>query len=128
MTGDGTANVCAELVGLHRRALGKLAAGNARREAEIVLDAHAAAGLAAWACPLEHDGSQSFRGGINGRAEAGRAGAHHDQIICRVLERAADAERLGELSIRGVAQDQLAPPGHHGRVGLAHSKLLQELL
>ena len=44
LRGDGQAR--AELVGLHDGALGQLGAGDAGGEAEVVLDAHAAAGLA----------------------------------------------------------------------------------
>ena len=47
VTGVATGRQRAELVGLHDGALGQLAAGDAGGEAEVVLDAHAAAGLAA---------------------------------------------------------------------------------
>ena len=50
--GDGQARP--ELVGLHDGALRQFAAGDASGEAEVVLDAHAAAGLASGRSALQH--------------------------------------------------------------------------
>ena len=78
-------------------------------------------------CSVGYRLSNVRRVGIDGCTEAGWPRAHHDQIICRVLERAANPEHLRELSVRRVAQDQLAAPHHNRCIGLAHSELLQDL-
>ena len=124
--GDGQTR--AELVGLQDRALGQLAAGDAGGKAEVVLDAHAAAGLAARRRALEHHRAQPFRGAVDGRGQPGRSGADDDQVVDRLLERPADAERLGQLAVRGIAQEQLAAPGDDRRVRLGDAELLEQLV
>ena len=78
--GDGQAG--AELVGLHDGALGQLAAGDAGGEAEVVLDAHAAAGLAARApCCSSTTVLQPLGGAVDRRGQPRRPGPDHDQVV-----------------------------------------------
>ena len=68
--------------------------------------------------------AQSLRGAVDRRGQPRRPGADHDQVVDRLLQRPAQAERLRQLAVRGVAQQQLAAPGDHGRVGLGHPNCL----
>ena len=124
--GDGEARP--ELVGLHDGALRQLAAGDAGGEAEVVLDPHAAAGLAAGRRALQHHRAQPLGGAVDRRGQPRRPGADDDQVVHRLLQRPAEAEGLRQLAVRGVAQQQLAAPGDHGRVGLGQPELLEQLL
>ena len=71
---------------------------------------------------LQHDRAQPLRGPVDGRGQPRRPGPDHDQVVDRLLQRPAEAERLGQLAVRGVAQEQLAAPGDHRRVGLASAR------
>ena len=122
---DGQA--CPELVGLNNGALRQLGSGDAGREAQIVLDAHAAAGLTPGPGPLQHHRVQALRGAVNRRGEARWPRADHDKIVHDRLQRPAESQCLRELPVRGVTQEQLVAPGDHGRVGFAHPETLEEL-
>jgi hypothetical protein len=71
----------AELLRLVEGAAGKRLAGDAGREAEIILDARRSAGLAAEGALVEHDHRQAFRGGVNGGGKTGGPGADHRDVI-----------------------------------------------
>ena len=124
--GDGQAR--AELVGLHDGALRQLAAGDAGGEAEVVLDAHAAAGLAPGRRALQHHRAQPFGGAVDRRGQPRRPGPDDDQVVHRLLQRPAEAECFRQLAVRGIAQEQLVAPGDHGRVGLGQPELLEQLV
>ena len=94
----------AELVRLDHRLLGEFAAGEAGGEPEIVLDAHAAAGLSARRRPLENDGVEAFRGAVDRRRQPRRAGADDGQVVDRALERLADARAVRQLAVGRIAQ------------------------
>jgi hypothetical protein len=78
---DGRQQLGAELDGLPPGAVGELAAGHAVREAQVVLDPRGLAGLAAGGELLHEHGAQPLGRAVDGRAEAGRAAAHHDQVV-----------------------------------------------
>ena len=122
----GDRQMGAELVGLEYRAAGQLAAGQAGGEAEIVLDAHAAARLASRRGLLQHHGPQPFGRPVDRGRQTRRAGAHHDQVVHRLLQRLADADRVGQLPVRRVAQHQPVSAGDHRRVRLGHAELLEQ--
>ena len=71
---------------------------------------------------------QPLGGAVDRRGQPRRPGPDHDQVVHRLLQRPAEAEGLRQLEVRGVAQEQLAAPGDHGRVGLGHAELLEQLL
>ena len=128
VTGVGTDRLAPNLLACSDGAVGQLAAGHAGREAEVVLDPHAAAGLAPGRRALEHHGVQPLGGAVDSRGQSRRPGPDDGQVVHRLLQRPADAEGVRQLAVRGVAQEQLVTPGDDGRVGLGHSELLEQLL
>ena len=97
LSGDRQAGT--ELVGLEDSALRQLGARHAGGKAEIVLDPHAAARLAAGRNALQQHRPQSFRGRIDRGGQPGRAGTHHDQVVDRLLHRLMNADRIGQLPV-----------------------------
>ena len=53
---------------------------------------------------------QPLRGAVDRRGQPRRPGPDHDQVVDRLLQRPAQAERLRQLAVRGVAQEQLVGP------------------
>ena len=88
----------------------ELAAGDAAREAEVVADHRARAGLPAERLALEHQRGQAFRGAVDGGAQPGRTGADDGQVEHRRLDVDGDAEGGGELAVGGIGEDRRA---HH---------------
>src|SRR5689334_8281033 len=79
----------AEARRLCARPLGELGAADTTREAEIVLDPRAGAGLAAQGRALHQHGPQPFRGGIQRRAQPSGATAEDGDVVLlarRVME------------------------------------------
>ena len=74
----------AEPDGLVAGSLGEPHAGDAAREAEVVADHRAGAGLAADSLGLQHDRGQSLGGAVDGGREPGRAGTDDRQVDDRV--------------------------------------------
>ena len=70
----------AELLGLDEGAAGQRLAGDAGREAQVVLDPGAGAGLPAEAAGVEHHHRQALGGGVDRRRQAGRAGADDGHV------------------------------------------------
>ena len=101
------------------RTLGELAAAEATRKAEVVADQRARAGLAADGARVEHGRPQALRGGVHGRAQAGRAGADDDEIGLVRVELRREAERTRQLGRLGI--------GQHLAVGERHRRLLPVL-
>ena len=94
----GDEDLGAEPARLLQRAARELVAGDARREAEVVLDPRRGAGLAARRLALDHDRAQPLRRAVHGGREPGRPGADdHGVVLGR-----------GRLGARGRAA---RPPG-----------------
>ena len=60
-----------ELLRLYQRSLGQVAAGDAGREAEIVVDARTGASLSAGSDTVDAEGSQSLGGAVSGEHRDG---------------------------------------------------------
>ena len=101
-----------ELARLGDRPARQLGAADPGREAEVVLDPARGARLATEPGALDDQGVKPFRGAVDGRAEAGRAGADDEQIdlfACSELE--ADPERPRELAVaRSIQFDPAGQP------------------
>jgi len=69
-----------ELAGLGHGTACELPAADAGREAEVVLDAPRRAGLAPQGRALDHERIEALRGAVDRRAQAGGAGADHDEV------------------------------------------------
>ena len=128
MAGVGTEICAPNLFACRAARSASSAAGDAGREAEVVLDAHAPSGLAARPDAFQHDRIQPLGGAVDRRGQPRRPGPDHDQVVRRLLQRAADAQGIAKLAVRGIAEDQLVAPGDHGGVVLAHAEPLQQLL
>ncbi len=123
---DGQAG--AELVGLQDGAAGQLGTCHAGGKSKVVLDAHAAAGLSPGSGALEHRRPQSFGRSINRGRESRGAGPYHEQVVHGVLERLVNADRVGQLPVRRVAQKEPVAAGDHRRVGFGDAKLLEQVV
>ena len=113
-------------MGLDRGPGGQLLARDAVGEPDVVLDARAGAGLTAGADGIERHRLQALRCAVDGSGQPGRAGSHHDEVeeeAGRKVER--EAEVLGELPGRGVAQHGCRRDDHRG-VGRAQAHAGQQ--
>ena len=89
----------AEPLRLDRGTRRELFAGDAVREADVVLDARAGTGLSTGGDRVERHGVESFRGSVHRGREAGRTASHDDEVehvSGRWPER--ESEMLGELA------------------------------
>ncbi len=107
---DRDHDIGAELLRLAEGAARQRLPRDPRREAEIILDPRAGAGLAAVRTRIQYGDRKTFRGGIHrGRKTRGTA-ADDRRVVDFVSGGTADhAERAGELGFAGIAQ--------HGAVG-----------
>ena len=94
----------AEPLCLRDRAPGQLAAADAGREAEIVLDLRAGARLPARRMPIEQQRPQSLGGAVHRGGEPGRSGAHDHEVVEIARRGQRSAEALGHLARLRVAQ------------------------
>src|SRR5207244_10228493 len=106
-------------LGLTERARRELLSSDAGREAEIVFDAHAGAGLAARRIRFDHQHVEALRCGIHRRAEARRASAddHHVADVTLInVDRLVEAEAIGDLRVGGVSKYRLTTTDHDRNV------------
>src|SRR6266545_2289773 len=119
----------AELLRLIVGASRQLLAGDAEREAEIVLDARAGPRLPARCVPFDQHDVQAFRRRVHGRAEAGGSRADDDEVADRgPVDLGIQPETVGDLLDRGIAQHQGATADHHWDVAGAHLELIEHRL
>ncbi len=119
----------AELLRLRQGARSQRLAGDARGEAEVVLDFRARGRLAAWRPRLDEEHVEALGGGVDRRCQAPRPGATDDQVANRIgLELRVEAEAIGDLGVGGVSQDALTPANEDGDVFHANVKLIEERL
>jgi hypothetical protein len=74
------------------------------RKTKVILDPRAAAGLAAQGIALDQHRFQALGGAIDGRAQAGWAGAIDCQIVFSAQRSVEPAELLGDLPNRWALQ------------------------
>ena len=113
----GREQLDAEPDGLVARAARQLAAGQPLREPEVVLDPAALPGLPAGRRGLHQQGAQPLAAGVHRGPEAGRAGAHDDDVVEGAARRGRQPDPLGELAQRRVAQHLAVRQQHHGQRG-----------
>ncbi len=101
--------------------------GETGRKAQVVLDAHAAAGLPARRRALEDYGIQSFGCAVDGGGETRRSGAHDREVVHRALESLADADGIGEIPVRRVAKHVLGTDDDR-RFGFGDAEVPEELI
>ena len=94
----------AEPLRLRHRASRQLAAADAGRKAEIVLDSRAAARLSAGRVPIEQQRPQSFGCAVDRRARPGGPAPTITRSYRSKRGRQRSAEALGHLTPLGVAQ------------------------
>ena len=94
-------------------ALRQAHAGDAAREAEVVADHRAGAGLAADGLGLEADGGQALARGVHAGGQPGRARADHDEVddLVDVDVVGSAVELVGQRPHVGAVA---APPGQGG--------------
>ena len=92
--------------------------GNAGREAQIVFDPGAGAGLAAERARVEDGDRQSFGGRIDGGGEPRRPAADNRDVIEFLVVVVADhADRVGDRRLRRIAQHPAVRADHQRQVG-----------
>ncbi len=103
--GDRHGDTGAEALRLKGGTLYKFAAGDARREADVVLDPRGRAGLATDGRRVHEDRSEALGGRVNRGTEACRSGAEYQHVrqVGRCTRR-SEVERLGDLAVRRIAQ------------------------
>src|SRR5262249_41480262 len=79
-----------ELLRLRKGAARERLAGNARREAQIILDARARTGLAAEGARVEHGDREAFGRRIDRGRKSGRAAADDRNVVDLFTSRPAD--------------------------------------
>ena len=87
----------AEPLRLRERAARQLAAADAGRKPEVVLDARTGARLPARRVPVEQQRPQPFRCAVHRRRESGRTGADDHEVVDIEGGRERPAEALGHL-------------------------------
>ncbi len=113
----GNLHVSAELLRLRERATGERLAGDAGREAEIVLDLRARAGLATGRVLLDDEHIEAFRCRVDGGRKARRTRADDDEVVdMRCIQRLVEAEAFGDGLVARVAQHEFAPANEDGHV------------
>ena len=125
----GHEDLCAEALRLLERAGRELVAGDAVREAEVVLDPGRRAGLATWRLALDHEHAQPFRGAVDGGCQPGGPAAHDDDVVLVGLRLRPEAEQLRHASELG-PQDRLRlerqQVGHLTHMGPDHGIALED--
>ena len=106
----------AEEPGLLEGAVREVAPREPVREAEVVADPGAGAGLSARKDGLDHRRLEPLRGGVDGRGEPGRPGADDDDVAAIRLGLGREPERGREPLVRGVDERRAAPEGEHRQV------------
>ena len=85
-------NEAPNLPGLDDRAVGQLCAGDARGEAEVVLDLRRRRRLTSGGDSVEYDGRQPLRGAVHRRRQPRWTGADNQQVT-RTLGGGAQADQ-----------------------------------
>jgi hypothetical protein len=85
--------------------------GQAGREAEVVLDAAARAGLAPRSLPLDEDRAQPLGAAVDGGREAGRPRTHDGEVVEGRARAGLEAHVFGHLRERGGQERR--PVRHH---------------
>ena len=104
-----------ETARLQRRVARQVRAGDPGREAEVVLDARARAGLPAGCPGLCHERAQPFRSAIDGCRQAGRPGTQHDEVEALPVDLGSESQRPRHLRGGRVAHD-VRGVHQHGRL------------
>src|ERR671923_2328576 len=86
----------AEFPRLERRPPGEIGAGEACREAEIVLYPGARARLTARGEALDHERAEALRGGVDRRGEPGRAAAEYHDVEALTVDLRPQPELPGD--------------------------------
>ena len=117
----------AEPARLGQRAPRQVAAGQAGREAEVVLDPARRAGLAAGRLALDQQRLEPLARPVDRRRQPGRPGSHDDEVVERQRRVRREADRLGQLAGRRVAQHPAVgkQDDRLGRIGRAVERLGQ---
>ena len=100
-------------------AASEVAAAEAGREAEVVLDARALAGLAAERLPLHQRGLQALGCSVDGGRQPGRPAADDQQIVERQLRAPEHAGALRQLGDARAAHRAAVREEHQRQLGLA---------
>ena len=93
----GDEDLGAEPAGLLERSARQLVAGDARGEAEVVLDPGGRARLAAGRLALDHDRPEPLGRAVHGGCQAGGARADDHRVVLRGRRLGRDVEQLGHL-------------------------------
>ena len=117
-----------ELLRLRERPVRQVLAGDPHREAEVVLDPGARAGLATGRGRLHDQDVQSLRRAVHRRRQPGRSRTDDDQVPhVGPIDRVVEAQRVGDLLRARVSEHDVAATNHNGHVSGAHLKAIEQL-
>ncbi len=110
----GDHHLGAELLGLGVGAIRELLPGDAEREAQVVLDARARAGLPAGGAGVEHQHVEAFRGAVDRGGQAGGPGADDDDVAhVPDVDGDVETQTVGDALVVGVAQHGVTATDEH---------------
>src|SRR5512133_4159517 len=117
----------AESLRLASCSVGELVTRHTVREAEVILDPGALAGLTARRRALYDDGLQAFRRGIDGSAQTSRTATDDHYVVELTLRSRGQADRIGYLEQAGLHQRLALPSDHHRRLALLGTGCRQQV-
>lgn len=111
---DCAESVSSQADGLGERSGCQLRPRDTQREADVVLDAAAGAGLPAGSGALYQQGADAFAGGVDGGGQTCWPGPNDDQVVGGQLRRGGFTQGDGDLQRRRLHEDLPVTGEQHG--------------
>ena len=118
----GDEDLGAEPPRLLERSARQLRAGDARREAKVVLDPRGGARLPAWRLAFDHDRPEALGRAVHGGCEAGRPRTDDDRVVLRGRRLRRDVEQVRNLPKLGSHDRGAVDQANRGVVTLGRQR------
>ena len=113
-------------MGLHQRLGSQLRAGDSGREAEVVLDTCARAGLPAYGNPFQHQRAQALGGAVDGSRQSGGSTTDDNNVVDLPWYRAVREPELIRQYARGRIAEDRGRGDHYREVVNVEPKRLED--